>query len=116
MNGYRITFGLGLGFDRDGVPIPPDAADAYRSLAINLVTKWYGGCFAIDGSGAWNDGSRIVAEKGVNIVVDHQTDRPIDAILRDAKAVANNLGYYANQEAVTVSVIPCLCSCHNVKY
>lgn len=109
----RYTFGVGIGFDRDGKAIHPEEVRQYIEAAIKRASELFGGCFITRGDGGWIDpAGKLIVEPGIVITVDVAPYKyPIDTRIdgqRDVKRVnlyAHYLRQLFNQSSVIVTRI-----------
>jgi hypothetical protein len=70
----RFAFGIGTGKRGDGSIIPENQRVIYTRQTLELVTKVFGGCFIVQGHGAWLDGDNLIVESGLQVIADTPAD------------------------------------------
>lgn len=97
----RIEFGIGIGEDKNSIPISPMRADTMLAAAIDHVSVFSNGGFVTRGFGFWRhpvEFGRIIREDAITIT--------IDANLSDGtvKRLARTLRDIFGQTAVHVAI------------
>lgn len=81
------TIIVGTGFDRDGYTILNGERTVTRSCIESLLLETYGGYTILESSGGWVNGSQLVKEPGLTILilVSDSTTEPGDVALTIAR-------------------------------
>lgn len=99
----RITFGIGTGEDKHGNPIWSDRARTITDSVRAYLVRRFGGCFIVDGFGAWKDDSgKVISEPGIHCIVDLDSTEHNANV--EARQTAIDLCGIADQTAIMVGI------------
>jgi hypothetical protein len=102
----RYVFGIGTGYRGDGSIIPENQRVIYTRQTLELVTKVFGGCFIVQGHGAWQDGDNLIVESGLQVIADTPADgSTLEQWQGKATALAAELARLWDQTAVHLSAL-----------
>lgn len=101
--GFKISFGFGIGGDRDGSKIPDRIAQANLDCIKREVAYYFGGYSLHKIEGGWINGvSRLVEEPGY--VMEVVVVLPLHEVLKQAQRMRDFIKEVLNQEAIVLTI------------
>ena len=106
---YRLEFSVGIGEDKNHVPLEPETVSWGFHNAMLHLTQHFGGCTVLEGQGSYTaqDG-RIVWEKSVTFITYADADKALnEAFLR---GVQHAIRDFYKQESCLLVRLPAFVS------